>query len=380
MAATAPLRGDVTGPPLPPGRRVVLPGRGRTFVREVTSNAGWGGAIHPRAQFGLGEHAPERLVEGEIVDVLSLDKDPAAVRHQQAEQQLQNRGLARSRRANDMHVPDAMFGLEHDIRHLSFVLVLANLDALTCGNLRRFLRAFDQASEFARKHRRSRQMSERHKLIAVEQHAIAARATVQKVELVRIVGCGSYGDVWLARGVTGAWRAIKIVWRDRFTTAEPFEREEPREVGIDELAKSWGDRADPRILSRAVELGLLRDLGNRRYEERSPRLARAGLELARLGIDPETGLDVIATARRHADGVAESYVQLFLNEIWKPFVAAGRPQERWPEVRDALERLRPLAAEVLLAVFGLAMTEATERAFGRELDLIKDEVRRDEAA
>jgi hypothetical protein len=35
---------------------------------------------------------------------------------------------------------------------------------------------------------------------------------------------------------------------------------------------------------------------------------------------------------------------------------------------------------VLLAVFGLAMTEATEKAFGRELDLIQEEVRRGEAA
>ena len=91
-------------------------------------------------------------------------------------------------------------------------------------------------------------------------------------------------------------------------------------------------------------------------------------------------LDVIAAARRHAEGVAYEYVQLFLNEIWKPFVADGRPQERWNEVRDAIERLRPLASEVLLAVFGLAMTEATERAFGREMELIKEEVRRDEAA
>ncbi|MBL9207722.1 MAG: protein kinase, partial [Opitutaceae bacterium] len=44
-------------------------------------------------------------------------------------------------------------------------------------------------------------------------------------ELVRIVGRGSYGDVWLARSVTGAWRAIKVVWRDRFSNSEPFERE-----------------------------------------------------------------------------------------------------------------------------------------------------------
>ncbi len=44
-------------------------------------------------------------------------------------------------------------------------------------------------------------------------------------ELLRVIGRGSYGDVWLARSVTGLWRAIKVVWRDRFINAGPFERE-----------------------------------------------------------------------------------------------------------------------------------------------------------
>ncbi len=44
-------------------------------------------------------------------------------------------------------------------------------------------------------------------------------------ELLRIIGRGAYGDVWLARGLTGIYRAIKLVWRDRFPNAEPFERE-----------------------------------------------------------------------------------------------------------------------------------------------------------
>jgi hypothetical protein len=70
--------------------------------------------------------------------------------------------------------------------------------------------------------------------------------------------------------------------------------------------------------------------------------------------------------------VADEYVRLFLNEIWKPFVAEGRPQERWPEVRDALERLRPLAAESLHAMFGLAMDAATERTLGRHLEGLPD--------
>jgi DNA-binding transcriptional MerR regulator len=205
-------------------------------------------------------------------------------------------------------------------------------------------------------------------------------AHVARIELIRELQGEGFNLEAIRRLIEGAGGETEEVLRFTQAVREPFEQEEPREVGLEELTQMWGESADPRILQRALELGLLRELGDERYEERSPRLGRAGLELARLGIDPETGLDVIAAARRHAEGVADEYVQLFLNEIWQPFVDAGRPQERWPEVRDALERLRPLAAEVLLAVFGLAMTEATERAFGRELDKIEEEVRRDEAA
>ena len=44
-------------------------------------------------------------------------------------------------------------------------------------------------------------------------------------ELIRPIGQGAYGEVWLARGLTGVYRAIKVVWRDRFADAGPFERE-----------------------------------------------------------------------------------------------------------------------------------------------------------
>ncbi len=43
--------------------------------------------------------------------------------------------------------------------------------------------------------------------------------------LIRQIGRGSYGDVWLARSVTGLYRAVKIVWRERFADAQPFDRE-----------------------------------------------------------------------------------------------------------------------------------------------------------
>jgi serine/threonine protein kinase len=43
--------------------------------------------------------------------------------------------------------------------------------------------------------------------------------------LLKEIGHGSYGNVWLARGVTGVYRAVKIVWRARFGDSEPYERE-----------------------------------------------------------------------------------------------------------------------------------------------------------
>lgn len=44
-------------------------------------------------------------------------------------------------------------------------------------------------------------------------------------EVLRKVGGGAYGEVWLARGVTGALRAVKVLWREDFEDERGFERE-----------------------------------------------------------------------------------------------------------------------------------------------------------
>src|SRR2546427_2300089 len=44
-------------------------------------------------------------------------------------------------------------------------------------------------------------------------------------ELLRRVGEGAYGEVWLAKNVMGTYRAVKIVYRRSFSDARPYERE-----------------------------------------------------------------------------------------------------------------------------------------------------------
>ena len=48
---------------------------------------------------------------------------------------------------------------------------------------------------------------------------------IPDLELLRPIGCGSYGEVWLARNILGTYRAVKIVDRKAFQDQEAFERE-----------------------------------------------------------------------------------------------------------------------------------------------------------
>src|SRR5262249_53508836 len=44
-------------------------------------------------------------------------------------------------------------------------------------------------------------------------------------QLIRRIGAGSYGEVWLARSLTGQRRGVKGVARARFASDRPYERE-----------------------------------------------------------------------------------------------------------------------------------------------------------
>lgn len=193
---------------------------------------------------------------------------------------------------------------------------------------------------------------------------------VARIELIRELQADGFNLDLIRRLLANAGSSGAAL---RFTRAlrAPYADEPPEVITVAELTARWGSD-DPKLLKRSVELGIMRPLGDGRYEEVSPRLARVSAELAELGISAQQALEVAAKLRRHADSVAREYMRLFVETVWKPFDAAGRPEERWPEVSEALERMRPLAAESLLAMFGIAMEDASERTFGRQLERLPE--------
>lgn len=148
----------------------------------------------------------------------------------------------------------------------------------------------------------------------------------------------------------------------------PFQTESPAVFTLEELTERFGPEASPKALQKAEEVGALVSLGGGRYEAPSPSLLDAAEEVTRRGIHLTAALSAVESLKRHSEAVARRFVKLFLDGVWRPFEECGHPEERWSEVSQSIERLRPLASEVLLAVFQQTMTREVEAAFGKELE------------
>jgi DNA-binding transcriptional MerR regulator len=196
---------------------------------------------------------------------------------------------------------------------------------------------------------------------------------VARIELIRELQADGFKLEAISRLLESAGGSSEEVLRFTRAVKAPFEDEEPQIITPEELAERYGDAGDkaPELLRRAEKLGILRPLADGNFEELSPRLGRAASELAALGVSSETALDVAREIRKHADSVAKTFVELFVREVWKPFEDQGQPDQDLPKVREAVERLRPLASDALLAVFQLAMSDAVEQRVGRELERLE---------
>ena len=153
----------------------------------------------------------------------------------------------------------------------------------------------------------------------------------------------------------------------RQAVTAPFATESPEVYSREELVEKFG-ADDDKLLDKAQRLGLLVDLGEERFEAPSPALLRAAEAVLGMGIELPAALAAIEKLERNSQASARTFVNLFVDELWKPFDDAGRPEEGWEDLIAAIGRLRPLAFDALNATFRLTLTTEIEKAFGEVLE------------
>jgi len=127
--------------------------------------------------------------------------------------------------------------------------------------------------------------------------------------------------------------------------------EEPEVLGAEELARRFGGH-DSAVLAEAERLGLLRALGDGRFEAPSPALLRGAEEAVARGLGLDAALRVVAEVRASCEAMARTFVDVFRTE----HLGAG------DDPVAAVESLRPVAARTVAALFDQAMAAEAARA------------------
>ena len=153
----------------------------------------------------------------------------------------------------------------------------------------------------------------------------------------------------------------------RHAVTAPYEPESPDFLTAEELQARFG-AVSGKDIERVRKLKLLIPLGDGRFEAPSPALMRAAEQVTDLGIPLHAALALVERMSRDCESISRTFTKLFLKELWEPFEQAGQPDERWDELIDAVNSLRPLASEALLALFKQRMTTQLEEAFGKVIE------------
>jgi DNA-binding transcriptional MerR regulator len=142
----------------------------------------------------------------------------------------------------------------------------------------------------------------------------------------------------------------------------------PEYATTEELASRFGGRVERSVLRKAERLGLIRSLGDERWEIRNPTLVSAGEQLVAMGVPISHAMAVAQKIDHHTRAIAKSYVRMFMDDVMVGENGAGHEApEDWGRVNEALLRLRPLALEAIHAAFEQAMSELVEEQMKRFL-------------
>jgi DNA-binding transcriptional MerR regulator len=195
---------------------------------------------------------------------------------------------------------------------------------------------------------------------------------IARLELIQQLQSGGFNLTAIQRLVERAEETGDSIGDLRNLVLTPFSLEESEVLTLNELAEQVG-AIDSRMIKQAIDLGFAIPIGDDRYEILSPTLLRAGIRAIELGVEVDVLLDVFRKVNEHTRAISEIFIKMVDNGVVRPQEKAGLPPESFPKVVEAIEGLRPLATETVMASFRVNMDQSAEEAFGKILQRIAKE-------
>jgi DNA-binding transcriptional MerR regulator len=193
---------------------------------------------------------------------------------------------------------------------------------------------------------------------------------VAALQLIRELQDDGFNLAAIKRLLSDRERTEERLERFRASLVTPADAEPPQTLTAAQLRDRLGldgDEAD-KLLARAERLGVIVRLDDSGYEAPSPSLLALAEEVVASGISLAGALDVYELAQERIDPVAAAFIRRFVADVWRDFEQAGMPIDRWPEVNDAIERLRRLARVAVSAAFAQRLDARIDAAFRSERD------------
>ena len=190
-------------------------------------------------------------------------------------------------------------------------------------------------------------------------------AHVSQLRLIRELQDQGFNLNGVKRLLDDSHGATEALLRVRHSITEPGHGGPAETLSAVELGQRFQlEAAEGReLLTRAIKLGILLPVGGDTYEVANSALLEVADEAARSGIPLGAAMDVLEEIERHSDAVSSSFVKMFLREVWKPFAKADMPTDGWPDIEDAVERLRPAASKALMVIFQERLSNQIDGAF-----------------
>lgn len=172
-------------------------------------------------------------------------------------------------------------------------------------------------------------------------------------------------DIWSTGGDLGDLLGFQHL------LSAPLTDEQPATFTLDELSGRFPEVVErPELMQRALELGLIEVDERGDLVAPSPMILEAGAELLRLGISVEVVLDLVAAIREDVGDIARRFLDLVSEHLITPLMEGRDDALSTTELVGSLQRLRPIAIEVVRPFLAQALAAEIDRTVRAHADIL----------